>query len=107
MLAPTANTGAQVIILGHNHLSKVRTSFLAPHNSSPGLLERLSYRAMCAFYRCVRVKSALTGNTLVLRGMVYMIEGDIFPLSHTALQDLGVLPTTFPRIGELGGIEQQ
>ena len=38
---------------------------------------------------------------------VYLIEGDIFLLSQTALKDLGVIPTTFPRIGEFGGIEQQ
>jgi hypothetical protein len=40
-------------------------------------------------------------------GMVYVIEGDIFLLSHTVLKDLGVISTTFPRIGEFGGIEQQ
>jgi hypothetical protein len=39
--------------------------------------------------------------------MVYVIEGDIFLLSHTALKDLGVIPTNFPRIGEFGGIAQQ
>ena len=50
---------------------------------------------------------ALTGNTLVYRGKVYVIDGDIFRLSHTALTDLGVIPTTFPRIGEFEGIEQQ
>ena len=49
----------------------------------------------------------LTWNTLVHRGKVYVIEGDIFLLSQTALKDLGVIPTTFPRIGEFGGIEQQ
>ena len=46
----------------------------------------------------------LTGNNLIHRGMVYVIEGDIFLLSQTVLKDLGVIPTTFPRIGELGGI---
>ena len=32
---------------------------------------------------------------------------DIFLLSQRALKDLGVIPTTFPRIGEFGGKEQQ
>ena len=36
--------------------------------------------------------------------MVYVIEGDLFLLSQT---NLGVIPATFPRIGEFGGIEQQ
>ena len=41
------------------------------------------------------------------RGMVYVIEGDIFLLSQTALEDLGVIQATSDRIGEFGGIEQQ
>ena len=49
----------------------------------------------------------MTGKTLVHRGMVYVIEGDIFLLSQTALKDLGVIPAMFPRIGEFGGIEKQ
>ena len=38
--------------------------------------------------------------------MVYVIEGDIFILSQTALKDLAVIPKTFPRIGEFGGEEK-
>ena len=38
--------------------------------------------------------------------MVYVIEGDICLLSKTALKDLGVIPKTFPMIGEFGGEEQ-
>ena len=49
----------------------------------------------------------MTGNTLVHRGMVYVIEGDIFLVSQTALKDIRVIPSTFPRIGKFGGIEQQ
>ena len=48
-----------------------------------------------------------TGKTLVHRGMVYVIEGDIFHLSQTALKYLGVILLTFPRIGEFGGEEQR
>jgi hypothetical protein len=59
---------------------------------------------MGVFYGCIRGRSVLTGNNLIHRGMVYVIEGDIFLLSQTVLKDLGVIPTTFPRIGELGGI---
>ena len=63
--------------------------------------------AMGVFYGCIRGRSALTGNTLIHRGMVYVIAGDIFLLLQTWLKDLGVIPTTFPRIGEFEGIEQQ
>ena len=55
---------------------------------------------MGVFFGCIRVKSMMTGKTLVHRGMVYVIEGDIFLLSQTALKDLGVIPAMFPRIGE-------
>ena len=58
------------------------------------------------FYGCIRGKSVMTGKTLVHRGMVYLIVGDIFLLSQTALKDLGVIPAMFPRIGEFGGIEK-
>ena len=43
----------------------------------------------------------------VHRGMVHVIMGDIVLLSQTALKDLGVIPKTFPTIGEFGGEEQQ
>ena len=43
----------------------------------------------------------------VHRVMVYVIMGDIVLLSQTALKDLGVIPKTFPTIGEFGGEEQQ
>ena len=63
--------------------------------------------AMGVFFGCIRGKSAVTGKTLVNIGMVYVIKGDIILLSQTALKDLGVIPKTFPMIGEFGGEEQQ
>ena len=57
--------------------------------------------SMGVFFGCIRGKSAVTGRTRVHRGMVYVI------LSQTALNDLGVIPKTFPTIGEFGGEEQQ
>ena len=53
--APTADTEAQVIIMGHNHLNKIEHLMLTLHDGSVGLC------------------------------MVYMIKGDIFFLSQTAL----------------------
>ena len=49
----------------------------------------------------------MTGKTLVHRGMVYVIAGDIVFLSQTALRNLGVIPKMFPMIGKFGGVEQQ
>ena len=48
--------------------------------------------AMGVFYGCIRGKSVMTGKNLLHRGMVYVIEGDIFLLLQTALKDLGVIP---------------
>jgi hypothetical protein len=101
--------GAQVIILGHNHLSKIGWNISCLHRTAAVLdcANASATRAMGVLYGCIRGKSALMGNTLVHRGIVHVIEGDIFLLSQTALKDLGVIPTTFPRIGEFGGIGQQ
>ena len=38
--------------------------------------------------------------------MIYVIEGDIVLLSQTSLKYLGVIPKSFPTIGEFGGVEQ-
>ena len=62
--------------------------------------------AMGVFFECVRGQSEVTGKILVHRGMIYVIEGDIVLLSQSALNDLGVIPQTFPTIGEFGGVEQ-
>jgi hypothetical protein len=35
--------------------------------------------------------------------MVYVVKGDTVLLSQTALIDLGVIPQTFPQIGQFGG----
>ena len=61
---------------------------------------------MGVFYGCVRGKSASSGRTLVHRGMIYVIEGDIVLLSQAALKDLGVISQTFLMIGEFGGIKE-
>ena len=107
--SPKADTGAQVIIRGHNHLSKIGLNTTCLHRTAAvvNCANASATGAMGMFYGCIRGKSVMTGKTLVHRGMVYVIEGDIFLLSQTALKDLGVIPATFPRLSEFGGIEQQ
>jgi hypothetical protein len=56
------------------------------------------------FFGCIRGKD-LSGRTLVHRGMVFKIEGDIVLLSQAALKDHGVIPQSFPTIGEFGGVD--
>ena len=109
LLAPTADTGAQVIILGHNHLSKIDLNISCLHHTAAVLdcAYASATGAMGVIYRYIRGKLVLRGNTLVHRGMVYMIKGAIFLLSQTALKDLGVIPAAFSRIGKFGSIEQQ
>ena len=105
LTASTADTGAQVIILGHNHLDKVGLNISCLHRTETVMdcANATATGAMGVFFGCVRGKSAVTSKTLVHRGMVYVIEGDIILLSQTALKDLGVIPKTFPIIGKFGG----
>ena len=107
--APTADTGAQVIILGHSHSSKIGLNISCLPRTATVLdcANASATGAMGVSYGCIRGKSGMTGKTMVHRGMVYVIEGDIFLLAQTALKDLGVIPAMFPRIGEFGGIEKQ
>ena len=62
--------------------------------------------AIGVFFGCVRGQSEVTGKMLVHRGMVYVIEGDIVLLSKAALKDLGLIPQSFPTIGEFGEVQQ-
>ena len=97
-----------MIILGHNHLESIRLKIPCLHKTSTVLdCANLTVTgAMGVFYGCVRGKSATSGRTLVHRGMNYVIEGDIVLLSQAASKDLGVIPQTFPMIGEFTGVEQ-
>ena len=90
-------------------MSKIGLNISYLHRTTAGLdwANASATGAMGVFYGYIRGKSVLTGHTLVHRGMVYVIEGDIFILSQMALKDLRFIPATFPRICEFGGIEQQ
>ena len=98
------------IIHGHNHLDlEVGLNISCLHRTEtvmPMTLQRAPW-GTGVFFGCVRGKSAVTGKTRVHSWMVYVIEGDIFLLLQTALKDLGVIPKTFPLIGEFGGEEQE
>jgi hypothetical protein len=74
--ASTAETGAQVIILGHNHLDKVGLNISCLHRTKTVMdcFNDTATGAMGVFFGCVRGKSAATGKMLVHRGMVYVIE---------------------------------
>ena len=97
-----------MIILAHNHLESIGLNMSCLHRTSTVMdfANSTATGAMGVFYGCIRGKSAPSGRTLVYRGMVYVIEGDIVLLSQAALKDLGVIPQSFPSIGECGGVEQ-
>ena len=75
----TAYTGAQVIILGHNHLDKVCLNISCLHCTETVMdcANDTAMGAMGVFSGCIRGKSTMTGKTLVHRGILYVIEGDI------------------------------
>ena len=45
--------------------------------------------AMGVFFGCIRGKSVVTGRTMVHRGMVYMIKGDIILLLTNSSEGSG------------------
>ena len=94
------------MILGHNHMKKLGLNISCLHRTETVMdcANDSVTGATGVFFGCTRGKFAVTGKTLVHRGMVYVIEGDIILLSQTAL---GVIPKTSPMIGEFGGEEQQ
>ena len=96
--ASTADTAAQVIILGHNHLAKMGLNISCLHRTETVMdcANSTVTGAMGVFFGCVRGQSEVTGKMLVQREMVYVIEGDIVLLSQTALQNLGVIPKMLP-----------
>ena len=101
----TTDTGAQAIIMGHTHLEKMGLDMSSLHMSSVTMdcANSTAMNALGVFYGYIRGKCRVTGNTLLHRGMVYVVEGDIVLLSETALKDLGVIPVNFPQIGQFGG----
>ena len=93
IIASTADTGAQANILVLNHLNKFGISVRCLHRTHTVLdfAKDTETEVVCAFLGCIRGECKATGKTMVHRGMVYVIEGDVILLSQTALGDLGVI----------------
>ena len=68
----TADTGAPVIILGHNHLNKMGLNISCLHRTETVMdcTNATAMWTMGVFFGCIRGKSAVTGKTLVHRGTV-------------------------------------
>ena len=69
----TADTGNQVIILGHNHLNKVGLNISCLHRTETVMdcANATATGAMGVFFGCIRCKSVVTGKTLVHRPWSY------------------------------------
>ena len=104
----TADTGAKTNILGLNHLNKIGLTVSCLHRT-PTVLDCANATVsdvIGVFLGCIRGECKTTGKTMVHRGMIYVIEGDVVLLSQTALKDLGVIPREFSLIGQFDGITQ-
>ena len=77
--ALTADTGAQANILGLNHLNKLGLNIGCLHRSATIMdcTNSSQTEVIGAFLGCIRGNCEITGRTMVHRGMVYVIEGDI------------------------------
>ena len=72
LTASTADTGTQVIILGHNHLAKMGLNNLCLHRTETVMdcANSTVTGAIGVIFGCVRGQSEVTGKMLVHRGMV-------------------------------------
>jgi hypothetical protein len=102
-LTSTADTGAQVNVLGTDylegfgleikHLLRTRMELNCANAAPTGMLG--------VFYARIKGKHYKTGNMIETKAMLYVIEGDVCLLSRKTLKPLGCLPGGFPRVGEL------
>ena len=102
---PTADTGAQATVIGDEHLERIGLDISSLHHSKVTMdcANNMVLKTLGVFFGYIRGKSVLTGETFLHRGMVYVVKGSIMLLSETALRDLGIIPDTFPQIGQFGG----
>jgi hypothetical protein len=105
LFRPTADTGAQVTVLGDEHLGKLGLDITGLHHSKVTMdcANNKVLETIGVFFGYIRGTSVSTEETLYHRGMVYVVKGSIMLLSETALRDLGVIPDTFPQLGQFGG----
>ena len=98
----TADTGAQVNILGVNHIQKLglkvncllKTKMVVNcANDTPGDI-------LGVFYARIKAKHRTTGKNILLKSMVYVMEGSSILLSRKTLQDFGCIPPDFPQAGQ-------
>ena len=77
--ASTADTGTLANILGLNHLNKLGLNIGCLHRSATIMdcANSSQTEVIGAFLGCIRGNCEITGRTMVHRGMVYVIEGDI------------------------------
>ena len=101
----TADSGAQVTVLGDKHIEYIGLdiSSLYPSSMSLGCANYTKSNCLGVFFGRIRGKCPRTGREMIHKGMVYVIPGDITLISDKALQDLGILPKEFPVIGQFGG----
>ena len=108
MIKAITDTGAQANVMGDKHLKEIGmdTTCLYPTSVTMDCPNDMKLDAIGVFFAYIRAKSPITNDTLLHRGMVYVVKGDILLLSETALIDLGIIPENFPQVGQFGGYKQ-
>ena len=86
---PIIDTGAQANIIGDKHLAGMGIDVCSLHHTRVTM--------------DIKGKRSLSGNFLLHREIVYLVEGDIIFLSETELKDLEIIPKNFPQVGQFGG----
>ena len=96
-----ADSGAQVDIIGEDQLAPLgmATRDLLPTRVSLDCANNTKAKVLGVFLGKIWGKSVVTGKTVMVRGMVYVIRGKACLMSKTTLRALGCLPEDFPEVG--------
>merc|ERR1712215_655134 len=98
----TADTGAQVNILGVNHIQKLglKVNCLLKTKMVVNCANDTPVDILGVFYARIQAKHRTTGKYILLKSMVYVMEESSILLSRKTLQDFGCIPPDFPEAGQ-------
>ena len=97
----TADTGAQVDIVGKDRLHKLGLTVEELLKTSVGLdcANNIEAGVLGVFFAKISGNSIVSGDKLIVNRMVYVIKGNCCLMSKATLTALGCLPENFPEIG--------
>ena len=89
-------------ILGVNHIEKLglKVNCLLKTKMVVNCANDIPGDILEVFYARIKAKHRTTGKYILLKSMVYVMEGSSILLSRKTLQDFGCIPPDFPQAGQ-------